>query len=246
VSASGNSMMVERAIDGIHADLLQAVEQVKASMAEKGQSLSESAANKLFAGADAYVAKLKKVAEANPLGMKKQFEVAERLLHSYNARFCAMLRSARAHGGSVSIDELHTLTHELSVWEPHSEAVVVHWVPKAPNHGFRPIVVSGRMRTAQALMLRDVLSMTGIDSAIDCTKKGGGGEQGLIKGVCNDIKDKYHWWWTPDVKDCFGSIKPRHFGWLPIDRRLIRNIAYLPKCAKIVVSPHKDAEAILQ
>ncbi len=32
----------------------------------------------------------------------------------------------------------------------------------------------------------------------------------------------------------------------PIDRRLIRNVAYLPKCAKIVVPQHENAEAILQ
>ncbi|MGO9432557.1 hypothetical protein, partial [Rhodoblastus sp.] len=38
----------------------------------------------------------------------------------------------------------------------------------------------------------------------------------------------------------------RHFAWLPIDRRLIRNVAYLPKCAKIVIPNHKDPEAILQ
>ena len=238
--------MVESAIEGIRADLLQAVERLQANTAENGQGLSEGAANKLLAGVDAYVAKLKKVAQAKPLGMKKQFNAAEGLLHSYNARLCAMLRAAHARGGSVSIDELHAFTHKLSVWEPQGEAVVVHWVPKAPKPGFRPIVISGRMRTAQALMLRDVLSMMGIDSACDCTRKGGGGEQGLIKAICKDIEDEYHWWWTPDIKDCFGSIKPRHLGWLPIDRRLIRNVVYLPKCAKIVMLPHKDADAILQ
>ena len=208
MSASGNSMMVERAIEGIRADLLQAVEQLEANAAQKGQSLSESAANKLLAGVDAYVAKLKKVVQAKPLGMKKQFDVAEGLLYSYNARFCAMLRAAQAHGGGVSIDELHSLTHGLSIWKPHSEAVVIHWMRKAPNSGYRPIVISGRMRPAQALMLRDTLSMMGIDSEVDCTRKGGGGERALIKTICKDIEDEYHWWWTPDIKDCFGSIKP--------------------------------------
>ncbi len=88
--------------------------------------------------------------------------------------------------------------------------------------------------------------MMGIDNEFDFTTKGGGGEKGLIKSICKDIENEHHWWWTPDIKDCFGSISSRHLGWLPIDRRLIRNIAYLPKCAKIVVPTHKDEEAILQ
>ena len=138
MSASGISVMVESAIEGIRADLLQAVEQLQANTAEKGQSLSESAAKKLLAGVDAYVAKLKKVAQAKPMGMKKQFNAAEGLLHSYNARLCAMLRAAHARGGSVSIDELHAFTHKLSVWEPQNEAVVVHWASKAPKPGYPP------------------------------------------------------------------------------------------------------------
>ena len=88
--------------------------------------------------------------------------------------------------------------------------------------------------------------MMGINNKSDFTTKGGGGEKGLIKSICKDIENEHHWWWTPDIKDCFGSISSRHLGWLPIDRRLIRNIAYLPKCAKIVVPTHKDEEAILQ
>jgi reverse transcriptase-like protein len=238
---------IDRAIEGIRSDLLQAVEQLKANMAEKGQSLGATAMKKLLAGADAYVAKLEKLAQAKPLGMKAQFKLAQgHLLHSYNARFCAMLRVADKPWGSVFLDELHALAKELDIFRPLEEAVGVVWVPKTGKSGYRPIVISDVMRTAQALMLRDVLLVMGIDSAIDCTKKGGGGEKGLIKAVCKDIEDEYHWWWTPDIKDCFGSIKPRHFGWLPIDRRLIRNVAYLPKCAKIVVPQHEDAEAILQ
>jgi cellobiose-specific phosphotransferase system component IIA len=84
---------IERAIEGIRSDLLQAVEQLKANMAEKGQSLGATAMKKLLAGADAYVAKLEKLAQAKPLGMKAQFKLAQgHLLHSYNAR--PLLRDA--------------------------------------------------------------------------------------------------------------------------------------------------------
>ena len=102
MSTSGKSMMVERAIQGIRADLLQAVEQLKAHVAEKGQGLSGSTANKLFAGVDAYVAKLKKVAHAKPLGVKKQFAVAEGLLHSYPARLYAVLRAVHKRGAAMT------------------------------------------------------------------------------------------------------------------------------------------------
>lgn len=206
MSTSGITATSEGAIEGIRSDLLQAVEQLKANMAETGQSLSPTAMKKLLAGADAYIAKLKKIAQAKPLGMKAQFKLAAgHLLHSYNAAICAMLRAAGAEG-NVSVDELHDLAHELGVWKPVSEAVIVHWVPKAPKQEYRPIVVSGRVRTAQALMLRDLLLVMDIDSAIDCTKKGGGGERCLIKAISNDIEDEYHWWWTPDIKDCDASL----------------------------------------
>ena len=95
-------------------------------------------------------------------------------------------------------------------------------------------------------MVRDMLSMMGIDSTIDFTRKRGGGEKQLVKTVCNEIEHGINWWWMPDIKKCFSSIKPKHFGWLPIDRRLLKNVMFLPKCAKIVVRKHKAPEHILQ
>ena len=122
----------------------------------------------------------------------------------------------------------------LSVWKPLPEPVQVAW-RKKDKGGFRPIVTSGPMRRAQCLMVRDMLLMMDIDSLIDCTKKGGGGEKRLITNVCKDIGNETNWWWTPDIKNCFGSIRPGHFRWLPIDRRLITNVMFLPKCAKVEV-----------
>jgi hypothetical protein len=90
-------------------------------------------------------------------------------------------------------------------------------------------------------MVRDMLSMMGIDSPFDFTRKGAGGERQLVKNICNDIEQGINWWWTPDIKSCFASIKPGHFGWLPIDRRLLKNVMFLPKCAKVVVVKHGDS-----
>jgi hypothetical protein len=239
--------MVIGAIETIRCDLLCAVERLANVMVEKGGGLSKTTSDKLLAGVDDYVTKLKKVALAKPMGMKTQFKIAKDLvLFSYNARFYAALRAALRRGRGVTLDEIHAITKKLDVWKAFDEPVVVRWTKKGGKLGYRPIVVSGILRTAQSLMLRDILLMFDIDSAVDFTTKGGGGEKALIRAVCNDIEDGYHWWWNPDIKDCFGSITPRHLGWLAIDRRLIRNIAFLPKCAKIVVPDHKDEEAILK
>ena len=91
-----------------------------------------------------------------------------------------------------------------------------------------------------------MLSMMGIDSQIDFNKKGAGGEKQLVKNVCNDIEEGINWWWMPDIKKCFTGIRPSHFGWLPIDRRLLKNVMFLPKCAKIVVKKHKTPGLVLQ
>lgn len=134
---------------------------------------------------------------------------------------------------------------ELTVWKPLAEAVIVIWVDK-PKAGYRPLVMYGPMRMAQCLMVRDMLSVMGIDSDFDFTRKGAGGELQLVKNVCKDIEEGTHWWWTPDIKNCFASIKPGHFGWLPIDHRLLKNVMFLPKCAKIVVVKHEDPGLVLQ
>ncbi len=131
------------------------------------------------------------------------------------------------------------------MWRPLPEPVVVSWVEKSKG-GFRPIVALGLMRTAQQLIVRDMLSVMGIDSPFDYTKKGAGGERGLVKNVCSDIEEGYDWLWTPDIKNCFPSILPGHFRGLWLDRRLLLNVIYLPKCAKIVVAGSANHRAVLK
>lgn len=200
-------------------------------------TMEAGAANKaaLIARINTYTAKLQLVAEALPAGHKKQNTLAKKLLlHSLDARVCAVLRAMLGSGEDIALSKVLDRAMKLSVWKPLPEPVQVVW-GKKDKGGFRPLVISGPMRRAQSLMVRDVLLMMDIDSSIDCTKKGGGGEKRLISNVCKDIENEINWWWTPDVKNCFGSIRPGHFRWLPIDRRLITNVMFLPKCAKVKV-----------
>ena len=225
-------------IDDIRNETLRAIDAIQAGAQEAA----------LVARLDAYAANLKLVAEALPAGHKKQNTLAKKLLlYSFDARVCAVLRALLADGKDFTASDVLTRAKALTVWKPLPEPVRVHWAPK-PKGGYRPIVVSGPMRRAQCLMVRDMLSMMNIDSAIDCSKKGGGGEKRLVANVCKDIENETNWWWTPDIKNCFGSIGPGHLGWLPIDRLLIRNVMFLPKCAKVVVAKTtpKEIGLILQ
>jgi hypothetical protein len=200
-----------RCMDDIRDETLRAVHTMEAGAANKAA---------LIARINDYTAKLKLVAEALPAGHKKQNTLAKKvLLHSLDARVCAVLRAMSADGKNVTPSNVMASAMNLSVWKPLPEPVRVVWTKKDKG-GYRPIVISGPMRRAQCLMVRDMLLMMDIDSLIDCTKKGGGGEKRLITNVCKDIENETNWWWTPDVKNCFGSIRPGHFRWLPIDRRL--------------------------
>jgi hypothetical protein len=234
------------AIAVIRDETLDCIDALKKQASGEPVLVDEADKAKLIARLHTYAARLKSVAEAGPAGLKKQFTVAKKLLlNSFDAQLCAVIRAHFKCKSKATLAELIVRAKELTVWQPLAEAVTVIWVEK-PKGGYRPIVMYGPMRTAQCLMVRDILSVMGIDSDFDFTRKGAGGELQLVKNVCNDIEEGTHWWWTPDIKNCFASIKPGHFGWLPIDRRLLKNVMFLPKCAKIVVAKHEDPGLVLQ
>ncbi|MBJ7533405.1 hypothetical protein JDN40_04705 [Rhodomicrobium vannielii ATCC 17100] len=198
----------------------------------------------------AYQAKLEQVRKARATGHKKQFAIAgKQVLHSMPARICVVIRAmARAKTLKLSSDmmtEIMTRAKALSIWEPLTEAVIVNWVEKSKG-GFRPIVSFGFMRTAQCLLLRDTLMAMDIDSRFDHTRKGSGGERQLVQNVCKDIEQGLNWWWTPDIRNCFPSIRPGHLREFAIDRRIVQNVVYLPKCAKIVVARKANASSIVK
>jgi hypothetical protein len=194
---------------------------------------------------DVYVSQLKQIARLGPGRLRKQLQLAQwGALNSLSARVCAVIRAATKVKQHPAPAEIIRRAEWLNVWRPLTETVIARWAQK-PEGGYRLIVRFGPRRTAQCLMVRDVLSVMGIDSEFDFTRKGAGGEQALVKRVCDLITDDYNWWWTPDIKNCFPSIKPGHFGWLPIDRRLLKNVMFLPKCAKVAVVIPDDHGALL-
>jgi hypothetical protein len=230
----------------IRDETLDCIDLLKKDVAGATSGLDAADEAKLIKRLDAYIVNLKIVAEAQSAGLKKQLTLAKkRLLYSPDARLFAVLRALIRSKGHATLSEVIHLAGKLDVWQPLPEPVIVFWAEK-PKGGYRLIVMFGPMRTAHCLMVRDMMSMMGIDSPIDFTRKGGGGEQGLTKAICKDIEDGYDWWWTPDIKNCFGSIRPGHFGWLPIDRRLLKNVMFLPKCAKIEIAKHGKADLIIQ
>ena len=154
------------------------------------------------------------------------------LLDEPETKICAVIRALVRCQQSSSPDMMKTIAGDSASGSPCPRRCGSAGC-RNRRAGIVQSSVFGKMRTAQCLMVRDMLSLTGIDSELNCSRKGGGGERALLEKVCELITEGYNWWWTPDVKTCFASIKPGHFRWLPIDRRILKNVIFLPKCAEI-------------
>ena len=89
-------------------------------------------------------------------------------------------------------------------------------------------------------MVKHVLMAAGIDSDIDVTRPGGGRRNGIPGKVCREIVAGRNYWSTPDLKNCFPSIKPKHLDWLPLGRNVIANGVYLSKHAPVRLLPPDD------
>lgn len=233
---------VAAAIERIHDEQCSAINSLNLDNETVG---SRAAKAKLFSRCYAYKLNLLKVAAANVAGTKTQIKLANKfLLHSADARVSAVLRGFKAY--PLTVAEVYSKAAAFDILRPVPEPVIVHWISKAPKDGYRPIVDSGPHRTAQSFMIRDFLTTLGVDNTEDFVTKGGGGEKVLINQICKDLEDGYNWWWMTDIKDCFGSIKPGHLGWLGVDRRIVRGVFFLPKCAKVIVPKHENAQQIVE
>jgi hypothetical protein len=241
-------MLVGQApIEHIHADVLRAIGRLKVSADETPLiRLTTNQKHRLETLAGDYRRCLVRLSRTFDGDFVKLRRTAEQLLFaSFSGRVCAVVRAFVRCERKVGWTEIEEAAKRLDVWKPLSEPVTVRWQPKSYKAGYRLICKDGPERTAQRLLVRDALTVMGVDSEFDFTRKGAEGERGLVQKVCSLMADEHAYWWTPDVKHFFMSLKPKHFGWLPLDRRLIKDVLFLPKCAKIVVITPKDPKAVL-
>jgi hypothetical protein len=151
VSHSDALTDAKAAIASIRVETLDCIDALKKQASGETVLLNKVDEAKLIARLDAYAANLKAVADAGPAGRKKQFSLAKkRLLFSFDARICAVVRALVRCVGKATLEEVIQHANELTVWKPLAEPVIVNWVEK-PKGGYRPIVKSGPMRTAQCL-----------------------------------------------------------------------------------------------
>ncbi|MEC5293371.1 MULTISPECIES: reverse transcriptase domain-containing protein [unclassified Aurantimonas] len=187
---------------------------------------------------------LLRVAKAAKKGQSKQRAVAEAVtLKSQAGMFLCLLRMHMRRQPRPSFDTVMKAASSLSVWKPTKEAVTVYWERNGPK--FRMITKVGIHRGAQQLLLKDTLSLMNVDSEYDYTRKGVGGERAFVRSVCSAMVDGFTWWWTPDIKDCFTSITPKHVvSKLPVNSSMLRTVVFLPKCAEIKVCKPEEPLAL--
>ena len=171
-------------------------------------------------------------------------------LEAFTTRICATVRAFAKTRRRGSLRDICEFAERLNVWEVLWEPVRVGLHPKSKG-GFRKITRSGCRRMAQQFIVRDLLTALDLDNEYDYSRRGAGGEKAMIGDVCQRMQDGYSDWQTVDIKECFASLRPAHFGWLPIPKKLIRNVVFLPECAKIGIDARSirlalaDAYAVL-
>jgi hypothetical protein len=132
------------------------------------------------------------------------------------------------------LQDIYAFAEELDVGKPLRERLKVKLLPNSKG-GYRRITRHGPRRMAQQFMVRDLLTAVGVNK-YDYCRRGAGGEKALISDACQRIEDGYRHWQTADVVNRFASLRPAHLRWLPLPKKLIRNVVFLPGCAKIEVA----------
>jgi hypothetical protein len=177
--------------------------------------------------------------------LKKQIVARKLVWTSLAAHTCAVLRAAVKRGAYLSPDQIRAGALDSKKWLVLTETITVQWKPKHSG-GYRLITKDGVFRTAQRLVLRDMLQVVGIDNNFDYSRFGKG-EKKLLTDICKLIeKEEFDWWWTTDVKSCFASLKAKHFDWLPLKGHEVRNFVFNPKCVKVKVLMPKKLDQLIQ
>lgn len=173
---------------------------------------------------------LKRVALAKSINKRRA--LGKLVLASFEAKLCAQVRINKRLEQPSSYEQLVAAAERLDPSKPDSERVTVIWREK-PNGAYRLITSPGPRRMGNQLIVRDFLTAADVDSSIDCTRPGGGAEKEFVGTVCREIVAGIDWWATPDVKDCFSSMKPKHLEFLPVSRQVIANAIFNPKCISV-------------
>lgn len=155
-------------------------------------------------------------------------------LEAFTTRICATVRAFAKTRRRGTLQDIYKFAEELDVGEPLWEPVRVKLLPKSKG-GYRTITRDGPRRMAQRFIVRDLLTAVGVDNEFDYCRRGAGGEKAMIRDVSEWIEEGYRHWQTADVVNCFASLKPAHLGWLPLPMELIRNVVFLPRCAKMKI-----------
>jgi hypothetical protein len=164
-----------------------------------------------------------------------KFEHArEAYLQAFTTRICATVRAFAKTRRRATLQDIDRFAKKLDVSEPLWEPVRVRLQPKSKG-GYRTITKYGCRRMAQQFIVRDLLTAVGLDNEYDYCRRGAGGERALIRDAGQQVEKRYRHWQTADVVDCFASLKPAHLSWLPLPMELIRNVVFLPRCAKIEI-----------
>ena len=169
------------------------------------------------------------------LSKKGPFLIEKTAIHSLNAHICAALRAAdRADLTDLTFSDLKKMAERAMAGDAAAEAVSARWIGK-DNGDFRLIVKGGVLRNTRLLVFRDALSCLGFDSPYDCSRPGGGGEKGFVQAVVNAICGGQTWVATADIKNCFASMRPAHFQWVPLHQQLLLKEVFISEEAKIEI-----------
>jgi hypothetical protein len=191
-----------------------------------------------------HVRALKRVSKAAGKSRKQWALARDLMLKSFSSRVCAIARALHRHKKHLPLGEMLKLAAAVDLWKPLTEKVTARWREKNGKKGkYRLIVTNGPIRTAYGLLLRDALSVMGVDNEFDFTRKGGG-ERPFVQGICKAIDEGVHYWWTPDIVNFFASLRPGHLKWMPVDKRVLTHAAFVHKCAGVKVIINKDTPKI--
>ncbi|MBS3650037.1 hypothetical protein KEU06_15605 [Pseudaminobacter sp. 19-2017] len=191
---------------------------------------------------ETYLETLKALALISSLD-QEAWPQAEAVLLSESARLCAGIRAASAAQNSSSPLHFIEIASSITSFEGLEEPVRAYWKRK-DSGGYRLIVQFGPHRIAHQLLLRDWLSIAGVESEFDYTRPGAGGEREFTREISRQMENGVQWWGKLDVVNCFPSLRPGHFGWLPISRKALRGIVFLPKSTWVDIDLSKKLNSV--